>query len=175
MSHTHALNFNLTRVNFIDWPHYHHPSNSNHLWGNKYQTDPLQHWKGPPLVPFLSLPALLIPLYRGGVKAPWAALAAAWRTAWLDMTPVANSAWAFWKLASVCLYKLWIWNGEEQNMLTPDTSSNSSSYHVHCEGENDTQNLISWLFSGPFVIHWLLHGRWTTCCDFLLGASRKPN
>ena len=63
----------------------------------------------------LTLPTPLVPLYRGAVKAPWAALAAAvvaaWRTAWLAMTPVANSAWAFWKLASVCLYRLWIWRG----------------------------------------------------------------
>lgn len=61
----------------------------------------------------LTLPTPLVPLYRGAVKAPWAALVAAvvaaWRTAWLAMTPVANSAWAFWKLASVCLYRLWIW------------------------------------------------------------------
>ena len=43
-------------------------------------------------------------LYRGPAKAPWAALVAALRTTWLAITPVANSAWAFWKLASVCLY-----------------------------------------------------------------------
>ena len=43
-------------------------------------------------------------LYRGPATAPWAALVAALRTTWLAITPVANSAWAFWKLASVCLY-----------------------------------------------------------------------
>lgn len=88
--------------------------------------------KGPPSL-LLTLLTPLVPLYRGAVKAPWAALAAAWRTAWLDMTPVANSAWAFWKLASVCLYRLWTWRGEEQSVVTPNTCTNSSSYFAHYE------------------------------------------
>lgn len=77
---------------------------------NQSQTDPTSAWGDTPPSLLPSQP-LFSPLYRGAVKAPWAALAAAWRTAWLDITPVANSAWAFWKLASVCLYRLWTCRG----------------------------------------------------------------
>lgn len=49
------------------------------------------------------------------LKAPWAAVVAAvaaavW-TVLLDMTPVANSCWAFSKLAPVVRYRAWIWGG----------------------------------------------------------------
>lgn len=100
----------------------------------------------------------MVPLYRGAVKAPWAAVAAAWRTAWLDMTPVANSAWAFWKLASVCLYREWTWRGEECRALTHHTSTNSPSYYAHYQGENDSQNLILALFNRLLVTCWQLRG-----------------
>lgn len=162
LSHAHALKFGCPGGNRIASVSLHHQilitcgETNTKLTLERAAT--LRH---PP--PLLTLPTPLVSLYRGAVKAPWAALvaalaaalAAAWRTAWLDMTPVANSAWAFWKLASVCLYRLCTWTREEQSTLTPDTCSSSSSYHAHCEGENDTQNLISWLFFRLFF-HLLL-------------------
>lgn len=150
-SHAHALQVQLPWGNYIASISLHRQILIT-CGGNKHQTDPLTSPKGP-----------LLSLYRGVLKAPCAAeaaaLAVAWRTAWLDMTPVANSAWAFWKLASVCLYRLWTWRMEEQ---TPDICGSSSTYQGCHVGETDTLKLIWWLFFLLFVSCCLLNDRRTT-------------
>lgn len=46
LSHARGPEVQLLRGNYTDPPPPHLPSNSNHLWGNKYQTDPLSSWQG---------------------------------------------------------------------------------------------------------------------------------
>lgn len=128
---------------YFSWPNYRRYSQSpsaakrnSPVGGNKHQTASFMMNRPPLFLPLVTLWTLsCFSSYRGALKDPWAALAAtltaAWRTAWLDMTPVANSAWAFWKLASVCLYRLWTWGQSGQNTLIYDVCRVQHQAHTH--------------------------------------------
>lgn len=152
LSHARALGLIITTTPPLPSPN--QSSNSNHLWGNKYHTVPPSSCTSYPPSPLLSL----------SIEVRWKPPGRRWQR------PGAQPDWTWlrWR-TQPGLFGSWHRSActdcgpgaeEEQSTLTPDICGSSSSYCGHCEGENDPQNLIWWLFFPLFVIYCPLHGRW---------------